>query len=93
MCPIPIDRKLNMEWQHPEWLYLILPLGAAWLVLSLYSRRRRRRAAEAFVAQAMWSRILPADSRSRFWMKTLLREVGPHRRAGGAGRAPFRNAV
>jgi Ca-activated chloride channel family protein len=64
-----------MEWQHPEWLYLILPLGAAWLVLSLYSRRRRRRAAGAFVAQAMWSRILPHDSPARFWMKLLLRET------------------
>ena len=64
-----------MEWQHPEWLYLILPLAAAWLALSLYSRRRRRRAAEAFVAQAMWSRILPADSRARFWVKLLLRET------------------
>ena len=52
-----------MEWQHPQWLYLILPLAAAWLALSLYSRSRRRRAAGAFVAQAMWSRILPADSR------------------------------
>ena len=64
-----------MQWQHPEWLYLILPLGVAWLSLSLYSRRRRRRAAEAFVAQAMWSRILPADSRARFWVKMLLREA------------------
>ncbi len=64
-----------MDWQHPEWLYLILPLGAAWLGLSLYSRRQRRRAAEAFVAQAMWSRILPGDSRARFWVKTLLREA------------------
>ena len=64
-----------MEWQHPQWLYLILPLGAAWLLLSLYSRRRRLRAAEAFVAQPMWSRILPPDSRARFWVKTLLREA------------------
>lgn len=64
-----------MEWQHPEFLYLILPVGAAWLGLSLYSRRRRRRAAEAFVAQTMWSRILPADSRGRFWVKLLLREA------------------
>ncbi len=64
-----------MDWQHPEWLYLILPLGAAWLALALYSRRRRRRAAEAFVAQAMWSRILPADSPARFWVKLLLREA------------------
>ena len=64
-----------MEWQHPEWLYLILPLGAAWLGLALYSRRRRHRAAAAFVAQAMWSRILPIDSPARFWMKTFLRDV------------------
>src|SRR5271165_1160227 len=64
-----------MEWQHAEWLYLILPLGAAWLVLSLYSRRKRGRAAEAFVAPAMWSRILPADSWARFWVKLLLREA------------------
>jgi len=64
-----------MEWQHPQWLYLILPLGAVWLALSLYSRRRRRRAAEAFVAQAMWSRILPADSLARFWVKLILRQT------------------
>jgi len=64
-----------MEWQHPEWLYLILPLGVAWLALALDSRRRRRRSAEAFVAQAMWSRILPADSPARFWVKTFLRVV------------------
>ena len=64
-----------MEWQHPQWLYLILPLAAAWLALSVYSRSRRQRAAEAFVAQAMWSRILPADSPARFWVKLLLRET------------------
>jgi Ca-activated chloride channel family protein len=64
-----------MEWQHPQWLYLIMPLAAAWLTLALYSRRRRQRAAEAFVAQAMWSRILPEDSRIRFWVKLLLRET------------------
>ena len=64
-----------MEWQHPQWLYLILPLGATWLVLSLYSRRLRRRAALAFVAQAMWSRILPVDSWARFWVKLVLRET------------------
>ena len=27
------------------------------------------------MAQAMWSRILPADSRARFWVKLLLREI------------------
>jgi Ca-activated chloride channel homolog len=64
-----------MEWQHPQWLYLILPLAAAWLALALYSRRRRRRAAAAFVAQSMWSRILPADSRTRFGTKLVLREL------------------
>ena len=64
-----------MEWQHPQSLYLILPLAVAWLALSLYSRRKRSRAAEAFVAQAMWSRILPADSRARFWMKWFFQET------------------
>lgn len=64
-----------MEWQHPQWLYLILPLGAAWLALAIYSRGRRRRAAAAFVAQPMWPRILPDDSPARFWVKTVLREV------------------
>lgn len=64
-----------MDWQHPQWLYLTLPLAVAWLGLSLYSRRQRRRAAQAFVAQAMWSRILPGDSGARFWVKTLLREA------------------
>jgi Ca-activated chloride channel homolog len=64
-----------MEWQRPEWLYLILPLGVAWLALSLNSRRLRRRAAAAFVAPAMWSRILPPDPPGRFWLKLLLRET------------------
>ncbi len=64
-----------MEWQHPQWLYLILPSGVAWLALSLYSRHLRQRAAAAFVAQAMWSRILPADSLARFWLKLALREA------------------
>lgn len=64
-----------MEWQRPEFLYLILPLSAAWLLLALYSERRRLRAREAFVAQAMWSRILPEASVARFWIKLILREV------------------
>ncbi len=70
-----------------------LAAGAGWLVLSLYSRRLRRRAAEAFVAQAMWSRILPADSSARFWVKLLLREMAIVDRAGRARRAAVRNAV
>src|SRR5262245_32552733 len=64
-----------MEWQHPQWLYLILPLGIAWIALAVHSRRRRQRAAEAFVAQPMWPRILPADSPGRLWAKTLLRTL------------------
>ncbi|MBS0262465.1 MAG: VWA domain-containing protein [Planctomycetes bacterium] len=64
-----------MDWSRPEFLYLILPLAAAWLVLSWWSRRARRRAAEAFVAMPMWSRILPAASASRFWCKLVLQEV------------------
>ncbi len=64
-----------MEWQHPEYLYWILPLCTAWLVLALYSNRRRRRAREAFASEAMWSRILPAESAVRFWIKLLLREI------------------
>ena len=35
----------------------------------------RLRAADAFVAKAMQSRILPVDSRARFWAKLLLRET------------------
>jgi Ca-activated chloride channel family protein len=63
-----------MEWQYPQFLYLILPLTVAWLVLALYSERRRHRARELFVAQAMWSRILPEESKARFWIKLALRE-------------------
>src|SRR6185437_15050413 len=64
-----------MEWQRPEFLYLILPLTLTWLALAVYSRRHRHRAAHSFVAQQMSSRILPADSPGRFWMKLLLREA------------------
>ncbi|WP_373652352.1 VWA domain-containing protein [Schlesneria sp. DSM 10557] len=63
-----------MNWQHPEALYLILPLCVGWLVLALESQRRRRRAREAFAAQAMWERILPEELRLRFFTKLLLRE-------------------
>jgi Ca-activated chloride channel family protein len=64
-----------MEWQHPEALYLILPLCAAWFVLAHYSNRRRHLARETFAAAAMWSRILPEESRLRFWVKLTLREI------------------
>ena len=65
-----------MEWQNPETLYLILPLCVAWFVLVLYSRRKQQSAREAFVAQAMWSRMLPDESPFRFWIKHALRIVG-----------------
>lgn len=64
-----------MEWQHPEFLLLILPLTAVWMVLALYSERRRYLARQAFVAPAMWSRLLPEESSFRFWFKFVLREV------------------
>ncbi len=64
-----------MEWQHPQALYLILPLCTAWLVLTLHSHRRRRVARTTFAAPAMWSRIFPAESRGRFWVKFGLREL------------------
>ena len=64
-----------MEWHHPEALYLILPLTAAWLVLALHGNHRRHVAREAFAARTMWSRILPGESRVRFWMKLALREM------------------
>jgi len=64
-----------MEWQTPEALYLILPCCAAWLVMILVSDRNRQTAREAFVARAMWDRILPEQSRIRFWSKQFLRIV------------------
>jgi Ca-activated chloride channel homolog len=64
-----------MEWHHPEYLYLILPLTVAWLVLKIFSERRRRLARQAFVAEAMWTRILPEESAVRFWAKLLLQEA------------------
>ena len=64
-----------MEWQRPEALYLILPVCLAWYVVALNSDWRRRRAREAFAEPAMWSRLFPAESRSRFWAKMLLREL------------------
>ena len=64
-----------MEWQTPQFLYLILPLCLSWLALALYSEKRRQRARETFIATAMQSRILPATSRFRFWCKLLLFEI------------------
>ncbi len=64
-----------MEWQTPQFLYLILPLCLSWLALALYSEKRRQRARATFIATAMQSRILPATSRFRFWCKLLLFEV------------------
>ena len=64
-----------MEWQHPEALYLILPLSAAWLLLVFNSNRRRKRAQSAFAAEAMWSRIMPEESRLQVWTKLLLQEL------------------
>lgn len=64
-----------MEWQHPEALYLILPLCAVWFALCIYSDHRRQQAREQFAVQAMWSRIFPSVSRLRFWIKLILREV------------------
>lgn len=64
-----------MEFQNPQMLYLILPLALAWIGLSLYSKSRRTRARESFVASAMQERILPSESLIRFWTKQLLRLV------------------
>ena len=64
-----------MEWQHPEALYFILPLGIAWAMLTVWSDRLRQRARESFAAATMWSRIFPPVSRGRFWGKLFLREV------------------
>lgn len=64
-----------MEWQTPQFLYLILPLCLSWLVLALYSEKRRQRAREAFISKAMQGRILPATSRFRFWCKLVLFEI------------------
>ena len=64
-----------MEWHRPEAFYLILPLSLAWLGLALYARSMRRRAAAAFVSAAMQSRIMPAESGTRFWLRLGLWEA------------------
>lgn len=63
-----------MDWQYPQALYLILPICLGWLGLSLYSQHRRRLAFSKFVAEPMWSKMLPTMSSSRFWMKMALRQ-------------------
>ena len=63
-----------MEWQTPQFLYLILPLCLSWLGLALYSEKRRQLAHDAFIAKAMQDRILPAKSSVRFWCKLFLFE-------------------
>jgi len=65
-----------MEWHHRQALILILPLVFACVALALYARSCRRKAAEAFVATAMWNRILPAESNGRFWLKLGLLVLG-----------------
>ena len=64
-----------MEWQTPQFLYLILPLCLSWFALALYSEKRRQLARDAFIAHAMQGRILPATSRFRFWCKLFLFEI------------------
>lgn len=60
-----------MNWQNPEALYFLW-LVPLWIGLAYYARIRRRRAARAFVSQAMHERLLPPDSPARFWLKTGL---------------------
>ncbi|WP_010584183.1 VWA domain-containing protein [Schlesneria paludicola] len=64
-----------MEWQHPEALYLILPLCGAWFALVWYSSQRRRVARQTFAAKTMWSRIFPDESAVRSWSKLVLQEL------------------
>ena len=64
-----------MEWQTPQFLYLILPLCLSWLALALHSEKRRQLARNAFIANAMQDRILPPRSRIRFWCKLFLFEL------------------
>lgn len=64
-----------MEWQSPQFLYLILPLCIGWLLLALYSLQKRRSARAAFASQAMWPGIFPEESFARFWYKLMLREL------------------
>lgn len=64
-----------MDWQSPQFLYLILPVCVGWFIIALYSESKRQKAREAFVAQPMWERVLPEASRFRFWLKLLLREL------------------
>lgn len=60
-----------MYWHNPSALYLILPVCIGWLVLAIYSERRRNRAQLAFADPSMWTKIFPPASRGRFWCKQL----------------------
>ena len=64
-----------MNWNHPEALYLILPLSAVWLALAWHARAQRRKTAERFITPLLWPRLLPAPSPARFWLKTALWEL------------------
>jgi Ca-activated chloride channel homolog len=62
-----------MEWSYPQILFFILPLIVVWLGLAIYSDRRKQRARTAFADQAMWGRLFPTPSTSRFWVKQIFR--------------------
>ena len=64
-----------MDWHRPQFLYLILPLCVSWLMLVLFSDKRRQRAKESFAAQSMWTHILPVSTRVRFWTRHLLQQL------------------
>lgn len=57
-----------MYWENPSWLFAwwIVP---AILVLLIYARRRERLAAAQFSEPVMLSRLMPAASETRYWVK------------------------
>lgn len=58
-----------MEWHNPQILFAILPLCSGWLLLAMYSDRRRRAARLAFADASLAEKMLPAPSTPRFWVK------------------------
>jgi len=64
-----------MDWQYPQALYLILPMCLGWLALAIYSDGKRASARLAFMMQPMMQRMLPAMSKTRFWLKLILIEI------------------